>query len=195
MFLGLHPIVNPLVPVTMLIKSLFTCYFVSRWILFASGQTDLSFSKCWDQVSGFNEKTVNLSPLLSQGLWVHVPVWGAAGLEECGFIDRSLNSQCWFPSGFRDVSGRGKAVLKMERVDYKWIILDTSEPSFLRGAWVGSGTWANRALVTCRHGGNTTSIVQSLKLTTDLGLTKGPLPLRPSIYLRSWIGPNGHLQA
>ena len=48
----------------MLINSLFAYHFASRWILSASRLKNMSFSKSWHQVSGFNEKTMGLSPFL-----------------------------------------------------------------------------------------------------------------------------------
>ena len=65
----------------MLINSHFVYHFASRWILSASRQTNLSFSRSWHQVSGLNQKIGGSSPLLCQGLWVQVPIWVAAGSE------------------------------------------------------------------------------------------------------------------
>ena len=80
-----------------LINSLFACIFASCWILSATRQKDLSFSKSWHQVRGFNQTTVGSSPLLvrdggfksqsevqvgsSPSSWVWVPIWVLAGFK------------------------------------------------------------------------------------------------------------------
>lgn len=73
------------------IISLSTCHFVSCWILSEPRQENLTFSKSWDHVIRFNEKSVDLSPLLSLGEWGFN--WGPN--LRCGWV-WVLSEGLWF---------------------------------------------------------------------------------------------------
>ena len=68
-----------------LVNSLFANCFASR------EETKPELQLVWHQMSCFNWKTVGLNPLLNQGSWVQILIWGAAGFQS--YLTRSVASE------------------------------------------------------------------------------------------------------
>lgn len=96
MLSGLCSLVCPLVSLTkcpMLINPLFACCFASHWNSFFLRQKDLSFNKCWGQVSSFNQKTVGSSPNLK---CFQLPTHGVKPQSECWLGLSPTQEKVWF---------------------------------------------------------------------------------------------------